>query len=88
VLIRLRCISTDDLEETLRHRPVGQLIGEYLVEAQKITEANLCQALSSQSGLPMEAWTGGFSASRLRQVESRSAESLLPEHSPHPNGRA
>ena len=60
VLIRLRCISADDLEEALRHRPLGQRIGEYLVEAQKITEANLSLALSSQSGLPLEALSPGL----------------------------
>jgi hypothetical protein len=53
------------LEEALRHRPFGQRIGEYLVEAQKITEANLCLALSSQSGLPLEArGTGSPAPSR------------------------
>jgi len=62
VLVRLRCISTDELEEALRHRPLGQRIGEYLVEARKITEANLSLALSSQSGLPLEALSPGLMA--------------------------
>jgi adsorption protein B len=51
VLIDLQFISSTDLEDALRHKPNGERTGEYLVQLQKITEDNLCRALSSQSEL-------------------------------------
>jgi hypothetical protein len=50
VLVHLRLISTEDLEQALLHKPKGQRIGEYLVRLNKITLIDLDQALSSQAG--------------------------------------
>ncbi|HTS28491.1 MAG TPA: glycosyl transferase family protein [Bryobacteraceae bacterium] len=53
VLVRMRCVSTSDLEAALESCPKGTRIGEHLVAAQRLSEENLYQALSSQAGIPL-----------------------------------
>ena len=53
VLVSLRCLSVEDLEEALTRRPPGLRIGEYLIQLDKITKRDLSQALRSQAGLPV-----------------------------------
>jgi len=53
ILVKMRFVSTDELEEALRSLPTGRRIGEHLMYSQRITEENLYQALSSQAGIPL-----------------------------------
>jgi adsorption protein B len=53
VLIRLRYLSTSEIEEALRSQPTGTRLGEYLLQLHMISENNLYQALSSQAGIPL-----------------------------------
>jgi len=53
ILVKMRCVSLEELEQALKSRPPGLRIGEYLIYSQRITEENLYQALSSQSGIPL-----------------------------------
>jgi len=52
VLVNLRYVSMEDLEEALARRPPGLRIGEYLIQLDKITPRDLGNALRSQAGLP------------------------------------
>jgi adsorption protein B len=54
ILVRLRCLPARELDEAVQKCPPGLRIGEYLVQMQKINERGLYQALSLQSGLPLE----------------------------------
>ncbi|PWU00281.1 MAG: hypothetical protein C5B51_25475 [Terriglobia bacterium] len=85
VLVRLRLVSMTELEDALRLKAPGQRLGEYLTAIHRITQENLEQALSSQAGQPVEAWTAEFSDSRFPAGGNRNSESLLPEHSHHPS---
>ena len=49
ILIGLRFVSATDLEQALARKAKGQRIGEYLVEAGKITAGDLLRALESQA---------------------------------------
>jgi len=60
VLVSLRCISLEDLEEALAHRPPGLRVGEYLIQLEKITETDLDRALTSQAGLPPASSTSRY----------------------------
>jgi adsorption protein B len=53
VLVRMRLLSLDQLEQALKSCPVGARLGEHLVQLQRISEDDLYQALSSQSGIPL-----------------------------------
>ena len=53
ILVKMRCVSMEELEEALESRKPGVRIGEHLVYSQRITEENLYQALSSQAGIPL-----------------------------------
>ena len=53
VLVRMRCVSMDDLEEMLLTCPPGMRLGEYMVRGRKLSEQRLYEALSSQSGIPL-----------------------------------
>lgn len=53
VLVRMRCVTAGDVDAALTSRPAGTRIGEHLVHLQKVSEANLCEALSLQYGLPL-----------------------------------
>jgi adsorption protein B len=53
ILVKMQCVSMQDLEEALESRPSGVRIGEHLVISHKITEESLYQALSSQGGIPL-----------------------------------
>lgn len=55
VLVRLRCLTFEELTEALARRPAGLRIGEYLIQSDKITERDLSRALRSQAGLPPAA---------------------------------
>lgn len=53
VLIRMRCVSQDVLDEALRSLPPGMRLGEYLVGQHKLSEELVYQALSVQAGIPL-----------------------------------
>ncbi len=53
ILVRMRFVSSDEVEDALRTLPAGTRLGEHLIYSQKITEENLYQALSSQAGIPL-----------------------------------
>jgi len=55
VLVRMRCISTSELEAALLSCPPGRRIGEHLMLSKKISEEHLYQALSTQAGIPLGA---------------------------------
>jgi hypothetical protein len=48
-----RWLSITDLESALEAQPAGLRLGEYLIHLQKLTEENLYQALSLQTGIPL-----------------------------------
>jgi adsorption protein B len=52
ILVKMRAVSMEEIEEALQSRPAAVRIGEHLVFSQRITEEHLYQALSSQSGIP------------------------------------
>ena len=54
-LIRLRCLSTGELEEALQRQPEGVRLGEYLLQLQRLSEEDLYQALSLQAGVELGA---------------------------------
>lgn len=54
-LIRLRCLSTRELEEALLRQPEGVRLGEYLLQLRRLSEENLYQALSLQAGVELGA---------------------------------
>ena len=71
ILVRMRFVSSAEVEDALLTLPAGTRLGEHLVCSQKITEENLYQALSSQAGIPLG----------LPEVESevdRRATRILP----------
>jgi hypothetical protein len=53
VLIRMRCLSRQDLETALRDLPGGVRLGEYLMRSDQLSEEQLYDALSSQAGIPV-----------------------------------
>jgi hypothetical protein len=53
VLVHMHVLSLAHLEQALVSRPDGARLGEHLVELQRISEDDLYQALSSQSGIPL-----------------------------------
>jgi adsorption protein B len=53
VLVRMRCVSIDEIKAALASRPPGLRIGEHLVRQRKLSEEHLYQALSAQSGIPL-----------------------------------
>jgi adsorption protein B len=70
VLVRMRCLNSDEVQKAMRSLPSGSRLGEHLVQLQKLTEENLYRALSSQAGIPLGAPEG-------REV-SRMATRMLP----------
>ena len=87
MLVRLRYISTTDLEDALRNKPHGQRIGEYLVQNKKIKEVDLVKALASQSTFRVDVRAIDLNEPYVPPAEIRSAESPLPEPAPHPNAQ-
>jgi adsorption protein B len=55
VLVRMRCVSSGDLEAALLSCPKGLRLGEYLISSKGLSEEHLYQALSSQAGIPLGA---------------------------------
>ncbi len=55
VLVRMHCVSTNDLESALLSCPKGRRLGEHLITSKRLSEEHLYQALSSQSGIPLGA---------------------------------
>ncbi len=53
VLIRMRCLSREAVEDALRSLPPGVRLGEYLVRLNKLTEDHVYRALSAQAGIPL-----------------------------------
>jgi adsorption protein B len=70
VLVRLRCLSTSEVQEALGSRPAGVRLGEHLMQLQRISEEDLYHALSIHAGIP-----GGVP--RTHQM-SRTATRALP----------
>ncbi|HEY1338903.1 MAG TPA: glycosyl transferase family protein [Bryobacteraceae bacterium] len=52
-LVRLRCLSTAEVEAALQTCPPGVRLGEHLLALKKISEDDLYRALSIQSGIPL-----------------------------------
>jgi adsorption protein B len=67
VLVRMRTLSTGDVETAVRDLPQGLRIGEYLVQSQKLSEENLYHALSVQSGIP----TGPIRSLEVERLATR-----------------
>jgi adsorption protein B len=55
VLVRMRCVSINDLEAALLSCPKGLRLGEHLMTSKRLSEEHLYQALSSQAGIPLGA---------------------------------
>jgi adsorption protein B len=55
VLVRMRCAEMRDIEAALQSMPAGARLGEYLVKLHKLSEDEVYQALSTQSGIPFGA---------------------------------
>jgi hypothetical protein len=55
LLVRMRCLSLEELERTLDRLPRGIRIGEHLMRERKLTEEELYRALSLQCGVPLGA---------------------------------
>ncbi len=53
VLVRMRRMSSEDVEEALRSAPKGLRLGEHLVRSRKLTEEELYVALSAHAGIPL-----------------------------------
>jgi adsorption protein B len=53
VLAQMRALAIGEVEKAVADLPKGLRIGEYLVQLEKITEEDLCCALSLQEGIPM-----------------------------------
>lgn len=55
VLVRMRRLQVDEIEEALRTLPAGRRLGEHLVGLGKVSRHEVYQALSAQSGIPFGA---------------------------------
>jgi adsorption protein B len=53
VLVRMRRLSTDEIQEALRTMPDGLRLGEHLVQSRRLTEEDLYLALSAHAGIPV-----------------------------------
>lgn len=81
VLVRMKYVSTGDVEKAAARLPKGLRIGEYLVQSRKVTEERLYRALSAQSGIPAESITvSGVDrlATRLLPAEASRRWNVLP----------
>jgi bacteriophage N4 adsorption protein B len=84
LLVRMRCVSLDDLEEALTHCPAQQRIGEYLLYKQSVAEVDLYQALSIQSGIPLGLESEiSSSATRALPVEVARRWNVMPYRLKH-----
>jgi adsorption protein B len=73
VLIRMHCLSRQEVDQALQEIPAGLRLGEYLVRSRKLSEEQLYDALSSHAGIPR-----GHPAAL---VVSRSVTRTLPAES-------
>ena len=81
VLVRMQKLPVSDVESAVANLPRGLRIGEYLVQLQKLSEENLYQALSVQSGLPagrVETYEVDRLATRLLPAEDSRRWHVLP----------
>lgn len=53
VLVRMRRLSPEELEEALRTTPRGVRLGEHLMRSHKLSEEELYLALSAHAGIPV-----------------------------------
>jgi adsorption protein B len=53
VLVRLRCLSAEQIQAAVASQPKGVRLGEYLMQSERLTEENLYRALSLQAGLEL-----------------------------------
>ncbi|MBZ5624569.1 MAG: hypothetical protein LAQ69_38590, partial [Acidobacteriia bacterium] len=53
VLVRMQCVSMSDVEAAVESCPKGRRLGEHLVLSRRLSEEQVYQALSSQSGIPL-----------------------------------
>jgi len=67
VLVSLRCLSPEELQQALAQRPPGLRLGEYLIQLDKITEVDLSRALRSQAGLPAIGAAGSGTLHRVHR---------------------
>jgi hypothetical protein len=54
-LVRMRLLSRGELDDALASQPRGMLLGEYLVQLQKLSEEDLYLALSLHAGIELGA---------------------------------
>jgi adsorption protein B len=59
VLVRMHMLSMGEAEKAARALPKGVRMGEYLVQLQKLSEEEVYQALSLQTGIPAGPMTSG-----------------------------
>ncbi|QDS93059.1 Type II secretion system protein E [Roseimaritima multifibrata] len=52
VLLELKLLSIEQLDEALSTKPRGEMLGDWMVEKQFLTSADLIQALAEQFGVP------------------------------------
>jgi adsorption protein B len=81
VLIRMRRLSREELEQALRDVPSGLRLGEYLVESGRLTEDELYGALSAHAGIPLGRPPAGEvhrGAARLLPAETARRWKVLP----------
>jgi adsorption protein B len=67
ILVRINALPMGDLEEAAQELPEGLRLGEYLMQLHKLSEGNLYQALSLQSGIP----TGLVTTSEVDRLATR-----------------
>jgi adsorption protein B len=64
LLVRMHCVSMNEVEKAAGNMPAGVRIGEYLVKLRKLSEADVFRALSIQSGIA-DGSAGGLEVDRL-----------------------
>jgi hypothetical protein len=77
----MRTLAQGDVENAARELPKGLRIGEYLVQLQMLSEENLYQALSLQTGIPVGRLSSGEVdrlAARALPVEAVRHWKVLP----------
>ena len=55
VLVRMRCVSKNELDSALATCPEGRRLGEHLMLSRQLSEDTLYEALSAQSGIPLRS---------------------------------
>jgi adsorption protein B len=81
VLIRMRRLSREEIEEAARTLPRGVRLGEHLVRSRKLSEDDLYIALSAHAGIPLGRPPGrelSRGATRILPAEAARRWNVLP----------